>query len=410
MQLYSKFIHHFKLHVTPLHKLVTKSDYVDPVAPIWMDAAQHAIDNLKESFLADPCLMQFGHNCLVVLRIDFSTAGFVYVVCQPGTEEASEKAMAAFQAGQDFTFMSKDSSAVLRPVAFGSRRCRVNEVPLHSHLGKGFAGNWAINKNCHNLFGTRFVWAMDCYAVWFILSHDRNNPAILWLQMRLMCWDVTIVHWNNTYLANADYWLRLGEGICFDLHFHYRQFFQRLRATYPAPSELPMLPQNMPYYHGPQITTQPNLNHLDADATYCQSLLSSIIQGNSGGMSHLSNIPVRFGDFDTVTPAGAHASTNHEILCLAQQILRFSWAVYSFGGGHFASTIISRNLPFCVSLACDQYKSGRALFQEFTSCNTIFASGTEMLDYICGSGDTSQIHGYLIHSLCFKDSKTTSKF
>jgi hypothetical protein len=33
-----------------------------------------------------------------------------------------------------------------------------------------------------------------------------------------------------------------------------------------------------------------------------------------------------------------------------------------------------------------------------------------MLDYIRGSGDTSQIHGDLIHSLCFKDSKTTSTF
>ncbi len=127
-------------------------------------------------------------------------------------------------------------------------------------------------------------------------------------------------------------------------------------------------------------------------------------------MSHLSNVPVRFGDFYTVTPAGAHASNNHKIPCLAHQILQFSWVVYSFGGGHFASTIILRNLPFCVSLACNQYESGCALFQEFTSCDAIFASGTEMLDYIHGSGDTSQIHGYLIHSFCFKDSKTTSTF
>jgi hypothetical protein len=387
VQFYRKFIHHFELHVTPLHELVTKSDYVDPVAPIWTDAAQRAIENLKKSILADPCLMRFDHNRLVVLRTNFSTTGFGYVVCQPGTDEASKKAMAAFQVGHDFTFISKDLSAVLRPVAFGSRRCRGNEVFLHSHLGKGFAGNWAINKNCHYLFGTQFVWVMDCYVVWFILSYDGNNPAILRLQMRLMCWDVTIILRNNTYLADADYWLHLGEDICFDLHFRdYLQFVQRLRATYPAPTELPMLPQNMPYYRGPWVTTQPYLNHPDADATYCQCLLSSIIQGNSGGMSHLSNVPVRFGDFDTVTPAGAHASTNHKIPCLAQQILQFSWTVYSFGGGHFASTIISRNLPFCVSLVCNQYKSGCALFQEFTPCNAIFASGTEMLDYIHRSG------------------------
>ena len=33
-----------------------------------------------------------------------------------------------------------------------------------------------------------------------------------------------------------------------------------------------------------------------------------------------------------------------------------------------------------------------------------------MLDYIHGSGDNSHLHGYLIHSLWFKDSDTTSTF
>jgi hypothetical protein len=410
VQFYSKFIHHFELRVTPLRELVTNNEYVDPVAPIWTEATQRAMDDLKESILSDPCLMRFDHNRLVVLRTDFSSAGFGYVVCQPGMDEASERAMAAFQVGQDFMFMSKDSSAVLRPVAFGSRRCQGNEVRLHSHLGEGFAGNWAINKNCHYLFGTQFVWVTDCYAIRFILSYDGNNPAILCLQMRLMCWDVTIVHQNDSHLADADYWSHLGEDICFNPHFQAYLQYVLLRATYPAPTELPMLPQHMPYYRGPRVALQLETPPSDADATYCQGLLSTIIQGNIGGRSHLSNVSIRFGDFDSVTPADAHASNNHEIPCLAGQILRFRWAVYSFGGGHFSSTIISRNLPFCVSLACDQYKSGHALFREFTSCNTIFASGTEMLNYIRGSGDVSQIHGYLIHSLCFKDSETTSTF
>jgi hypothetical protein len=74
------------------------------------------------------------------------------------------------------------------------------------------------------------------------------------------------------------------------------------------------------------------------------------------------------------------------------------------------STINSQNIPFRVSLACDQYKSGRALFQEFTACTMILASGTELLNYIRASGKTSQIHGYLIHSPHFKDSETTSTF
>jgi hypothetical protein len=217
---YSKFIHHFEMQVTPLHELIIKSDYSDPAAPIWTKAAQHARNDLKVAILADPCLMRFNYRPLVVCRTDFSSKGSGYVVCKTGTNTASKQAMAAYQAGQDFALMTKESSAVLHPVAFGSRHCCGNEIHLRSHLGKGFAGNWAINKICHYLFGTRFVWVTDCYAIWFLFSYDSNNPAILQLQMWLMCWGVDIVHHNNTHLTDAYYWLCLGEDICFDPHFH----------------------------------------------------------------------------------------------------------------------------------------------------------------------------------------------
>ena len=172
-----------------------------------------------------------------------------------------------------------------------------------------------------------------------------------------------------------------------------------------------MLPRNMPYYRGPRIAPRDETPPTDVEAAYCQNLLSAILDVDLGNGCHLSNHPVKFGDLDSsVTPVSAHASNNNDVPCLASQILHFSWAVYSFGGGHFMSTINSQNIPFQVSLACDQYESGRALFREFTSCTMILASRTELLNYIRASGETSQVHGYLIHLLCFKDSKTTSTF
>ncbi len=84
--------------------------------------------------------------------------------------------------------------AVLHPVAFGAKRCRKNEVWLHSHLCEGFSGDWAMNKCHHMLSGKRFVWTTDCYVIKIILSYNGANPAILCLQMCLMCWDVDIVH------------------------------------------------------------------------------------------------------------------------------------------------------------------------------------------------------------------------
>ncbi len=75
--------------------------------------------------------------------------------------------------------MTKDSTAMLHPVAFGCRRTRGNEKRLHSHLGEAFTGDIAINKCCHMCFGQQFVWVTDCYALKFVLSYDGKNPAIL---------------------------------------------------------------------------------------------------------------------------------------------------------------------------------------------------------------------------------------
>jgi hypothetical protein len=33
-----------------------------------------------------------------------------------------------------------------------------------------------------------------------------------------------------------------------------------------------------------------------------------------------------------------------------------------------------------------------------------------MLNHICALGDTSVVHGYIIHSPCFQNSNTTTKF
>ena len=48
-QFFSRFIHHFELCVTPLRELVTTNNYLDPVGPIWMEAATLAMEDLKDS-------------------------------------------------------------------------------------------------------------------------------------------------------------------------------------------------------------------------------------------------------------------------------------------------------------------------------------------------------------------------
>jgi hypothetical protein len=73
------------------------------------------MDDIKEAILSDPCLMRFNHNRLVVLRTDFSSLGFGYVVCQPGTDESLEAAMVAYRSGADFAFMTKEARVSFDP-------------------------------------------------------------------------------------------------------------------------------------------------------------------------------------------------------------------------------------------------------------------------------------------------------
>ncbi len=138
------------------------------------------------------------------------------MLCQPGNNEASTAAMNAYQSGADFSFMTKSSTAALHPVAFGAQRCRGNKVCSHSHLGEGFSGDYAMNKCRHYLFGQQFVWFTNCYAIKFILSYDGANHAILRLQMCLMGWDIDIIHRNDHYIMDVDYWSPFGTDLCID--------------------------------------------------------------------------------------------------------------------------------------------------------------------------------------------------
>jgi hypothetical protein len=138
-QFYGKFIPQFELQIAPLHDLITKLEYTKPVVPHWTTAAQDSFDNIKLAILSDPCLKHFDYSRLIVLRSDFSSKGFGYLVCQPGTDTALTVAMDAYRSGLDFSFMTKNSTAVLHTVAFGARRCRGHEVRLNSHLGEGFS-------------------------------------------------------------------------------------------------------------------------------------------------------------------------------------------------------------------------------------------------------------------------------
>ena len=113
---------------------------------LWTSEEKEAFDNIKSAILDDPCIQRFDHKKLIVLRTDFSGVGFGYALLQPADDAASVTAARDYSDGKGFTFMTKGSQAILRPVCVGARKTRGNETRLHSHLGEGFSGDWGINK------------------------------------------------------------------------------------------------------------------------------------------------------------------------------------------------------------------------------------------------------------------------
>jgi hypothetical protein len=305
--------------------------------PLWTEAAQKAFDDIKLAIILDPCLQRFDHNKLVVLRTDFSSLGFGYVLLQPGNNEASTQAALNYRDGKGFSFMTKESTALLHLVCFGARKCRGNKVRLHTHLGKCFAGNYAINKMQQYVFGQQFVWDTDCYAVKFLLSYDGGNPAILHLQMCLMCWDVDVIHCPDSHLINVNYWSRLGVNIDFDpLFWDYLQYTMELRKLHAALTNLPMCPENIPYYRGPRIRPEPPSNN-NTESLHIQSLLTDIVTSTCNENTYLTNVPVQFGHLrstNNMPSSKTRELLNSKLASYAFQAMYFNWVVYSFLTSH----------------------------------------------------------------------------
>jgi hypothetical protein len=128
-------------------------DYTELVGNLWTSDARATFDDLRNSIFCDPCLRRFNQKRLTVLRTDFSSKGFGYVVCQADDDDVSLALASQFMLGNGFHFLTKTNGGVLYPVAFGSRRTRGNERHLHSYLGEGFCGDWAMNKVRHMCYG-----------------------------------------------------------------------------------------------------------------------------------------------------------------------------------------------------------------------------------------------------------------
>ena len=173
---------------------LTKLPYESRVDSVVTKEHHKERDDLTNSLIANPCLAYYEPNLRCYLSTYFPSRVFVYALKQPSRDTNFFATMNREISSGICDFLDEKSKAKFLPVAFGSRRARGDECKLHSHLGEGFYGDWAINKNRACLWTNRFTWITDCYALRSILTYDMPNPVLLRLQMRIMLWSVDIVH------------------------------------------------------------------------------------------------------------------------------------------------------------------------------------------------------------------------
>ena len=183
---YSKWIPYFEIKVQPLRKLTNDYGWDVLVTPdMWSDEAEGAWNLVIDGILSDPCLVRWDSRRRFYLQTDFCALGMAFVGMQPASDTVSLDAMRREMEGGVCEFLRdppKDKpSAVmpqLKPVCFGSRRCKGYETKLHSYLGEGFTGDWGLSKTSHYLWGLRNTWITDQYTLLFLLTYDGDNAPV----------------------------------------------------------------------------------------------------------------------------------------------------------------------------------------------------------------------------------------
>jgi hypothetical protein len=110
------------------------------------------------------------------------------------------------------------------------------------------------------------------------------------------------------------------------------------------------LPTIAPRAHARRMMRDATITDHDAVAT---AMISSIVTRGEEGCASFFVRPAELGRFDaSINSSTVRSLYNSDVPALAYRASNFIWALYGFNSGHFPSTIIKRNLPFHIVLAC----------------------------------------------------------
>ena len=226
-------------------------------------------------------------------------------------------------------------------------------------------------------------------------------------------------------MITRDYLLRYGASL----------FFDKLTQEYPnktvifcklyRPASGTILPEDMHRYRTPHVRSsmppEPSwaavLHFAPTVTPYVDPalapILSSVYTENSGGHHFcLQTVPILTG---YLTPEESDRISHrplyhHEIPVISSELIPYTFAIYRFNSGHILQLHHNTPIDIDVALLADTRPSGRAVFKQFTKCPSISNSADDLLRRIQSSSVSSNIHGYFLHSHCFRKRETEHIF
>ena len=201
---YHKYAPYMEIRLKPLRNLV-KLFYRKPIpSSAWTKDLKQLFEDLKVCITSSPVLARFDSTKPTFLKTDWSSEGMGWILMQPADDEKSKQATEKLIKEGVCLFDLSKSGARLKPIAFGSRSCNVNEKHFHSFTGEASCGRWAIGQNRRFLWGSHFWWLCDCSAMTEILDYDGNIPMIGRWAQELLGYHFTVVHRSNRMMVDVD--------------------------------------------------------------------------------------------------------------------------------------------------------------------------------------------------------------
>ena len=201
---YHRYAPYMELRLKPLRKLV-KAHYRRPIPNAnWTPELTKLFFDLKICITSSPVLARFDPGMPTFLKTDWSSAGMGWILMQPNDDNESIAATKLLRDTGECKFELTKNGARLKPIAFGSRACRDNEVNFHSFTGEAASGRWAISQNRNYLWGNHFYWMCDCSAVKEVLEYNGSIPMICRWAQELLGYNFTCIHRSARMMVDVD--------------------------------------------------------------------------------------------------------------------------------------------------------------------------------------------------------------